>query len=54
MPKTIGNVELYMGPPGVRGPDDLEKAIVDYEFEGTPLKLPGSLDTSGLQPSKSL
>lgn len=38
MPKIIGNVELYMGPPGVGGPDDLQKAIVDF-IDGAKKKL---------------
>ena len=38
MPKTIGSVELHMGPPGVGGPDDLKKAIVDF-IDGAKKKL---------------
>ncbi len=30
MPQTIGNVELYMGPRQVGGPDDLRQAIVGF------------------------
>lgn len=30
MAKKIGNIELYMGPSDVGGPDDLEKVIVDF------------------------
>lgn len=30
MPKTVGNVELYMGPTEVGGPDNLKRAIIDF------------------------
>ena len=30
MPMVVGNVELYMGPREVGGPDDLRKAIVEF------------------------
>jgi len=30
MPMVVGNVELYMGPREVGGPDDLQKTIVKF------------------------
>ncbi len=30
MPQTVGNIELYMGPRDVGGPDDLRQAIIDF------------------------
>ena len=30
MPKTIGNISLYMGPQQLGGPDDLQQAIVNF------------------------
>ena len=30
MPKTIGNIELYMGPQQLGGPDNLLQAIVEF------------------------
>ncbi len=29
MPERVGNIELYMGPQQVGGPDDLRQAVVD-------------------------
>ncbi len=30
MPERVGNIELYMGPQQVGGPDDLRQAVVDF------------------------
>ena len=30
MPQKIGNIELYMGPKEVGGPDDLKKVVIDF------------------------
>jgi phosphatidylserine/phosphatidylglycerophosphate/cardiolipin synthase-like enzyme len=30
MPQKVGNVELYMGPTAVGGPDDLKKVLIDF------------------------
>ncbi len=38
MPMVVGNVELYMGPREVGGPDDLRKAIVEF-IKGAKKKL---------------
>jgi len=38
MPRVVGNVELYMGPREVGGPDDLQKAIVEF-IDGAKKKL---------------
>ena len=30
MPMKIGNLEMFMGPQEVGGPDDLKKTIIDF------------------------
>ena len=38
MPERVGNIELYMGPQQVSGPDDLRQTIIDF-IDGAKKKL---------------
>ncbi len=46
MPQRVGNVELYMGPTGVGGPDDLQQDSENWDtvrrrLEGLPARRRG-------------
>jgi hypothetical protein len=38
MPKTVGNITLYMGPSLVNAPDNLEDAIIEFIDAATEIR----------------